>query len=243
MASRFFLVMSFWLLAFPAFGVQASSDAEAASTKFDEWWDGLASRDLEVMTEAILKFSNNSPGTIDYLGSRVVSLTLDEESFEQLLKELHSEDKDVAEAANYKLRYRDPRLLMTVSELMEKFPACKDEVRFAEVLMDYDYGKLGDAEVEYMYSETADGSVSSGIRRGNGTTWVSPNLDLLCELGGKKSWQRAVCVIKILEHIGTPEAQRLIARLGQGHPGCMPTQVARKIGLKLKSEKNESGEE
>lgn len=203
-------------------------------TDFENHRSALSSNELEKITGAVLAFSKNREGTIEFLDAKLVALRLDEETFAGLLVELCGEDKEVAKSAHEKLCYLDPRLLMPIREINEKFEQAKGNPRFAEVIMEMEFGTLGDTEVPYNFSDDGNGSIASGYQMGRSNQWVSPDLKMLCELGGKQSWSRAVCTIKILEHIGTPQAIGLIARLARGNPSCPVTKLAREIGIKLK---------
>lgn len=220
-----------------AWGIQdETSDIDHLETL----WSELGSNESERVTSAVLGFSKTPKGTVEFLDAKVMSIRLDEETFTELLSQLCSDDEEAAKAANVKLRYLDPRLMMPIADLIEKHESMRGEPRVAEVFMDREYGALGDVEVAYGFKDFGNGDIASGYQIGNSNYWVSPNLELLCELTGRASWTRMERVIKILEHIGTPEAIRLVSRLGQGDPNCPPTKLARTVGLKLKSKDSDN---
>ena len=220
-------------------------DAQEADKKknneFDEAWEKLAKFEPDA-TEAVLFFAGRPDESVEYFKEHLLLLRLDEATFETILEELGSEDEEVAKKAREQFDYLDPRLFLGLEEIMDRVEEEPVRSRMVEALSNRDFGTLAGDEIRLRQTNGGgDEEPSFNFSSGNSSWWAEANVSKLGVVMWlqKPKWTRAVRAIKILEHIGSPESTRILARMAQGHKEAHPTIVARKIAMRIKSEAKE----
>lgn len=229
-----------FFMATSVFAVQTTDEKEDAKSEIDEAWEMLA-KDEPDCTEAILYFAKRSDEAVRYFDEHLMPLRLDEEAFQQTMKELESDDEATAKAAFEKFAYLDPRLAFGLEEIMEKVEEGIVRTRMVEVLSGRRFDSLAGSDVQLRKIGGGD-DVSFNFKSGAGSWWAEANISRL-GIGAffaKPQWTRAIRAVKILEDIDSPEATRILSRMAQGHPETQPTIIAKKIAMKRKLDKRKA---
>lgn len=216
-------------------------EAKSEKTRLESLWDDLAKEEPE-STGAILEFTRNPEETVQFFKEHLLPLRLDEDSFDELLTKLGSDDEKVAQSAYDQFAYRDPRLHLGLEELMERAPDAPLRQRLVEVLSGRKFGSLEEQEIQLRRVNGGDEDDYFNFSSGGSSWWAEAKISRIGRNGwnSKPQWTRAVRAVKILEYLGTPEATSLLARMAQGHKDALPTIVAKKIAMDIKRKEKET---
>jgi len=226
---------------------------EVKSKKLEELWGLLSAQDEAVSSRALLEMSARPKAdVVVFLAGKLKPLKLAEEHAKKLLADLGHEKEEVAKAAFDELSYFDPRLVLTVDSVLKELPAGRHRQRVAALLLGGDLDSYVDCKVEYHSS--ADMAARNGGKKFPGnfmvedsnpqrvgaigvrnySTAVAETPAELSEWQRHKNWRRVTRAVMILEHLGTPEAMKVLEAMATGHPDAGPTLAAKDAMKRLK---------
>ncbi len=194
-----------------------------ANNDFEVLWSDLEKEEPKA-SRAILLLASTPDETVSFLTMKLKPLTLDSARAKTLLKALGSDEKMVFESAFKELEYFDPRLAIDLATLMSEVTDSPARERMVEVLSDRGMGaytgkNIELSEVENVFTDERD----FNFRIGGAASWAEHKISRL----RKRNWTRAVRALVLLQHIGSPEAIKVLAEMATGHPDAQPTQVAK----------------
>lgn len=200
----------------------------------DAAWRHLLSRNEPEVSSAVLHLSRNPAETTGFLTERLRPLHLSSDRIETLLDSLQSSDDDIWRPAFQELGYFDPRLALSIEELIahDSMQESPGRHRLVSILIGTSIKNI--AKWKYIrLHEVGDGfnfCCSDNPDTCGANYWGEPNMRFLCGITDPKpEWSRALRAIALLEHFGTPEAMKIIQRMSTGHPDAQPTIFARSI--------------
>jgi RNA polymerase sigma factor (sigma-70 family) len=190
-------------------------------------------------TRATLTFAGQPATAVAYLKQRLRPLKLTEEEAKGLIAKLFSDKDDEYKAAKKELADLDPRLAMPVVQVWalaeteeqklrlaqffvgerEEFPHCTIDLRIPE---EDDYP----AQITVKGKPGVPANVFPKGRVPNYTMGTARDMAYLKKWG---HWESHSSAITVLEHIGTPEAVKVIEDMATGHPDAAPTIVAKQV--------------
>jgi hypothetical protein len=195
--------------------------------ELDKLWADLLSADELSTGRALLKLAARPRDAVPYLKEKLRPLKLSKERAKQLLVDLGSDDEKTARAAFDEFLYFDPRLALGDEELRDALLDRPASRRLGAVLLDVPLDALSEG-LWHWYSP------DNKVYRFNYGKEIQDR-DVAIEVAGigthgrKRSWDRAIRAIALLEQIGTPEAVALLKELATGHPDVAPTKAAKVV--------------
>ncbi|WP_165226588.1 cellulase family glycosylhydrolase [Aquisphaera insulae] len=219
-----------------------ASNALEISDLYVEWpgdeigalWKDLEKDEVEA-SRALLILSTRPAEVVPFLKEQLRPLRLDAVRLKAYLLRLVSPNEALAKKAFEDLEYFDPRLAMDLTALMEKTTETPMRQRLVEVLSGRERGSLKEIAVELRSFD--NGKNFNFFQPNVGSWWAERDLSLLNTRGwgdNKRKWTRAVRAIALLEHIGTPEARKILEDMATGHPDALPTRVAAEAVRRLR---------
>jgi hypothetical protein len=217
--------------------VCASPAQDPTAARLERLWADLASHDEARAARATLGLAANPKESLPFLAERLRPVKVDAAAIAKLVKQLDSDDFDTREAAGRELEY----LGKFAKAALEKHltdDSSTEAKRAIRVLID----KMpGDEKAPPPPPKIKGRSVS--IRSGNG------DIDIIIDgkpldLGAyvpklppppPTGWARAARAAAVLEHLGSPEARRLLERLADGEADAPPTRAAKEALERLKN--------
>jgi hypothetical protein len=195
-----------------------------------EWWAWLGSNAPAEVTRATLAFAGQPKQTVAFLHQHLRPVQRDEKLVAQWLAELDSEKFPVRQRATRELEY----LGKTVKDDLEKALAARPSPEAAGRLKQLLARLKPPAPTKpppplpgpgqpVRVSSINGRVILNGVpleRYLQATTPAGP-------VGPPASWLRAARAVVLLEHIGTPDALRLLERLAEGDAEALPTLEAR----------------
>ena len=204
--------------------------------QLESLWGKLVQRPPN-RTIALLKLSSwPEKELLAFLSEKIKPLKLSQERAKELISALASEKIEVAEAAREEMSYFDPRLALTVEEMVKDVPEGLHRQRIFAVLM---YSQLD----TYLGCKlTYESSASLKLRNAQ-QTHAQINVDDLPDTPRKRgafstvladaladmyNWQWDNCErgIIVLEHVGSPGAVKVLESMATGNSDAKPTQAA-----------------
>lgn len=225
-------------------GIEESRSSQTSAETVAELWASVGTpggsqldylKSFQSTTLTLLKLSRQPVKTTQFLSEKVIPITLNREECMALLSDLASDDEEKWRAAYGKLSLMDPRLVISVDELLgmwefQKSPSTRK--RLLNLLI----GQKLDAPYPTPWQESREieiktygGSPPSFI-----VDWKSENSSGSMNVGPlsiprSAEWARITRGLVLLESFNTPLANQIIERMATGHPKATPTQVAQKI--------------
>jgi hypothetical protein len=200
--------------------------SKARLKEFDEQWKQLSQSSNESV-QATLWFAKQ-PETTHYIKQKLRPLKMEEKEAKQLIAKLFSEQEDEWKEAERDLVERCPLLAMPITDVWAEAKTHAERRRLAWVLL----GKISNHENDqYELKEHAGGVftlVFSNWENGRQKSSIAVKVDasVIDQINNQK-WQRLQRAIYLLEHIGTPEAVKIIEEMATGHPEASPTKTAK----------------
>jgi RNA polymerase sigma factor (sigma-70 family) len=199
--------------------------AAADETQMDAWWADLEKEEAEA-TRALLKFAGQSKASVAYFKKKMKPLKIDAARVRSLLTKLASDKEEVWKPAFEEFEYFDPRLAIDLETLMKEVTEAPARQRMVQVLSGPQARALEGMDVQLRELNNGEGF---NFTSGNGSWWAEHRVERINTHGWvtRKSWVRAVRVIVLLEHIGTPSAVAILQDMASGHADAQPTRAAR----------------
>ena len=209
-----------------------ASAQELASERMTELWEQLKNEPPK-STAAILDLATRPEEAIRFLDEKLIPLTLDEQTANELISQL-SDDSGTARTSFEKLQYLDPRLALSLDDIIEKYDDPTILARLAEIFSDYEFGKLDGQIVELERFEYQGESHYNFVSE-RGSWSANPNLGLIGTAGfGNRQWIRLMRCVALLDHLDSPASTRLLKRLASGNAETAVTKLARDVLLTKK---------
>jgi hypothetical protein len=193
--------------------------------KMKAWWEDL-SKGEPAASRALLAFADQPAATVSFLHERMNPLKMEPEDLEFSLTALGSDQENVWKPAFELLEYLDPRLSISLDKLMAKVTEPVARQRLVALLC----GDPADAFKGRTIQLRSVGGGEFNFSDNNASWWGEAKVDKLT----KDKWTRAIRAIVLLEHIGTPEATKLIKQMATGHPDAAPTKEAKAALARMK---------
>ena len=223
-----------------------TTSAMLAPRHLSQLWADLPGGE-PISTKAVLKLSKYPDLTTEFFASKLSPLKITKQELLGAITELGSNDDKQWRVAYQHLSYFDPRLAMSLEELLsldsvQTYPArhrlvdvlsglSVDDPRSA-IRQRYKVIKL----VKVVGPDGKDffnfcGGDTENTCRVN--WWAEPRLERLnvwpMNEGAKKEWTRIARALALLESIDSPKAREIIRSVASGHPDAQPTKIARAI--------------
>jgi hypothetical protein len=213
-------------------------------------------QDEAVSSRALLELSARPKADVTaFLAGKLKPLKLTEDRAKKLLADLGDEKEETAKAAFDELSYFDPRLALPVDDMLKDLPAGRHRERVASLLLGTGLDGLAGCKVEY--NSAAVMAARNGGKKFPGNFMVEdPNpqragaaagiekystavAETPAEMSGAgwlghRQWNRATRAVMILEHLGTPEAVKVLEAMAGGHDEAGPTKAAKEAVGRLK---------
>lgn len=208
--------------------------SEAQVKELDELWKKLGANSVESV-DATLQFVKRPAEATKYLTHKLRPLKMDETEAKALIAKLFSEKEDDWKAAERELHERTPLLAMPIKDVWAEAQTEDQRRRLVYVL----FGRMsGHEQDDYELKEHAGGVftlVANKFQNGRqvGSTAVNVDASVADQINSHR-WQRHQRAIHVLEHIGTPEAVKVIEAMATGHEDAAPTKTAKEALARLK---------
>jgi RNA polymerase sigma factor (sigma-70 family) len=219
-----------------------SSGPQASAARYDRLWADLASPDQTKATGAALALATTPQKTLALFRERLGPVKADPPRVARLLADLDAEEFARRERASEELEYLEhyarpalekaltgdltPEARRRMQRLLDRLNARAPIVAGAATAAptrrraSTAVGASAPAWVGPQASTTIKaGSGTEATPAGGGEGASAP--------GSSNPWLRAARAIAVLEHIATPEAQKLLQLLADGEPDAIPTREAR----------------
>jgi hypothetical protein len=246
---RHFLIIGsvFLFLASPVFAADPPAVKVDPADPLAAAWKDLLSSDETVSTRAALTLASKPDQSVKFLKEKLRPVKADPKTVSRLMEELGSKDFQTREAAQQELEYLSKYVKKDLEEATKSSDTSEEAKERAKKL-------LGRLEAEEKEAKTAEekpapanpfgGGGSVSIRSVNGVTQIFVNgkpIDttpkVIVKLEPLPSWKRASRAIGVLEHIGTPEAIKVLEELCLGEDTATPTKQATDALARLKRKK------
>ncbi len=211
------------------------SDKPASTARLEQLWSDLASSDESKSSRALLALAANPKESVPLLRERLRPVRVQAKRVAKLLEQLDSDSFEEREAAYQELEYLGKYVKADLEKAANGKPSPEVKKRVERLLK----------QIEEENPKPAAPPVMRGgafsIRNINGQVEIMINgkkLDLtpriVVKRGPLPSWQRAVRAAAVLEHIGTPEARKVLESLAAGEEDALPTKAAAEALKRLK---------
>lgn len=207
--------------------------SETRAKEFDERWQALGRADTAAV-EATLWFAKQ-PEAVVYLNQKLRPLKMDGKEAKQLIAKLFSEKEDEWKEAERELAVRTPLLAMSIKDVWAEAQTEDQRRRLVYVLL----GRMtGHEQDDYELKEHAGGRftlVANKFQGGRQVGSTAVNVQhTVAEGEHDLRWSREKRALYVLEHVGTPDAVKLIEAMATGHPDASPTKTAKDTLARLK---------
>lgn len=204
----------------------------------------------QAVVRAVVRLHSDPKATTAFLKKRMRPVTVDEKSAKKVLADLESDDEKTWQAAYRSIKYYDPRLALSLSDV---FAAVKTDIgrhRLYHALM---VDRTPDdpvvaREAWYHYDDPVEndtlaerGWYNLTFRPTDDAPRTVGRVDSTVVIPGKaknvthhRDWNRAAASITLLELFATPEAVELLTEMASGHPDVYPTTTAKEALGRLK---------
>ncbi len=201
--------------------------SEAQVKECDGWWAQLVNPHAESV-QAALRFAKKPSEATLYLKHKLRPLKLDETEVKKLIARLFGEDEKAALEAERDLAMRSPLLVMSLKDVWAEAKTDDQRRRLVYVLL----GRMtGYEQHDYELKEHPNGMftfVATKWVGGQQVNSIAVTVDHTIAMRDQSpSWQRLRRAIYVLEHIGTPEAVKVLEDMATGHPDAGPTRAAK----------------
>ncbi len=224
-------------------------DPAVKRKNLEELWALLLVQDEAISTRALLELTARpKKDVVAFLADKLQPLKLSADQAKKLLTALGDKNEETAKAAFEALRYFDPRLALSVDDAVKVLPDNQYKQRLAAVLL----GKRdldAYAKYEMLYETSGEIAARTGSNNGPHFEFTDVNTrkrfitDYIAESAAQLSqskqrsqeWGRAMRAVMVLEHLGTPDAAKVLGAMAEGHPDASPTKAAKAALERLKS--------
>lgn len=222
--------------------------SEAKVKEFDELWQDLLIYYRPEASRAALAFLKQPGPAVTYLKTKLKPLKMDEKEAKKLIAQLADDKEEVWKAAETELLHRHPLLAMSLPDAWAEAKTQEQKNRFAVVfiggkLEDHDRANWELAEQKgntvnpfVMLATPKPGQQLQGAPPGRRILQNSIGIEESFEKLNERNitWHRDRLAILVLEHVGTPEAVKLIEAMATGHAEANPTKTAKEVLARLK---------
>jgi hypothetical protein len=199
----------------------------------DALWADLLSPDEQVATVAALRLAADPDSAVEYLRDKLPPVQLTKERAKTLIEDLVKGGRP-ARFAFEELHYFDFRLALKHEEQAEAMlgPA---GAHLCALLCETSPDNFPPQPPGAFHWNSPDNK----RWRFHWGDWIDQHdvaiyVADIGTLGRNAAWVRAVRAVGILEHIGTPPAQKILEGLATGHPDAAPTKAAKRTLERLK---------
>ena len=224
---------------------------EVKTKKLEELWKLLGAHDEAVSARALLELSSRPKASVvAFFAEKLKPLKLTEERAKKLVADLGEEKEGVAEAAFKEMQYFDPRLVLEVGDMLQNLPDGLHRQRLAALLSNRSIDGYVGYKIEYS-SAAAQKAVNGGEPavgnfhiedlpgnpRGKMAKYATAVAETPAELSQYQwstEWGRSTRAVMILEHLGTPDAVKVLETMATGHKDASPTRAATEALERLK---------
>lgn len=200
----------------------------------DELWKKLGTAGTESV-EATLALAKRPAEATLYLSQKLRPLKMNEKEAKALIAKLFSEKEDEWKEAERELHERSPLLAMPLKDVWAEAKTEMEKRRLVYVIL----GRMsGHEQDDYELKEHAGGVftlVATQFQNGRQVGSVAVHVDAsTADQINNHRWQRLQRAVHVLEHIGTPEAMKVIEAMAGGHADAAPTKTAKEVLARLK---------
>jgi hypothetical protein len=201
----------------------------------EQLWADLASTDEAKAARALLTLAGGDPKqTVSFLRERLRPVKADPRRVSQLIAQLDNEAFDKREAAQQELAYLGKYVKADLQKAVQSKGSVELVQRAQRLLK-----QLEETPTPAAAPVLPNGAAVS-VSNVNGVTEITVNgkpLDLtprvIVKRGPLPTWQRAMRAAAVLEHIGTPEARKVLELLAAGESDALPTRAAKEALKRL----------
>lgn len=208
--------------------------SEAQVKELDELWKKLGADSVESV-DATLRFARRPAEATLYLTQKLRPLKMDEKEAKQLIARLFSDKEDESKEAERELYDRTPLLAMPIKDVWAEAQTEEQRRRLVCVL----FGRMtGHEQDDYILRPDAGGTYHfvankfQGGRQVGSTAVQVPHS--VADSWYDLRWGQKSRAVYVLEHIGTPEAVKVIEAMATGHEDASPTKAAKDALARLK---------
>jgi hypothetical protein len=208
---------------------------KAAGAALEQWWADLGSSEESKSARALLALARTPSQTVAFLRQRVRAVKADPRRVAKLLEDLDSDSFEKRQTAQQELEYLDKYIKADLEKALEGKVSLEVKLRVRRMLK-----QIGEDNPKPAAPPVLRGGNIS-IRNVNGNIEITINgkrLDLTPRIiekpGPRLSWLRAVRAAAVLEHIGTPEARKVLEMLADGEKDALPSRAAAEALQRLK---------
>ena len=221
--------------------------------KLEELWKLLIEHDEALSTRTIIELATRPKNdVVVFFAGKLKPLKLTEERAKKLIADMGAGETTVVEAAIQEMQTYDLRLALSIDDILSDLPQGTHRQRLASVLTGLPIKNFLGFKIDYVASPeepAKEGTSRSGtirseylpdnpMRVGNesfmGANWVGESVSELSKWKVKMEWVRATRAVLILDHLGTPDAIRLLESMATGHADASPTKAATEGLVRLK---------
>jgi hypothetical protein len=215
---------------------------DAQTKEMDGLWMKLGKSGTDAV-EATLALAKQPAEATLYLKPKLRPLKLEEKEAKQLIARLFSEKEEEWKEAERELHHRPPILAMKLPDIWAEAKTPEHKARLAIVLCML---KRNNADSEFeLVEQPGDAAhpfkmqckytvLLGNLPPGTKATDTCPVPEVVSKLNDHGDWHRLQRAIHILEHIGTPDAMKVIEEMASGHADASPTKTAKEALERLK---------
>jgi RNA polymerase sigma factor (sigma-70 family) len=227
-------------------------DPAVKRKNLEELWALLLVQDEAIGSRALLELAARpKKDVVAFLADKLKPLKLSAEQAKKLLADLGDMKEETAQATFETLCYFDPRLALEVGDMLKDLPAGQHRQRVAALLVgSSELNSYVGCTIEYQSAEAltaqfgekmcANFSIqdTNKLRAGGPARYSTGVAETVAELSRwqwHKQWGRATRAVIVLEHLGTPDAVKVLETMATGHADASPTKAAKAALERLKS--------
>ncbi len=207
--------------------VAVAKDTPAST--LDALWADLASSDEAKASRAVLKLALKGKDTVAFLEKNLRPVKVDAKQFAKWVEMLDSDTFDDRQAATDEIGYLGKHAKPLIEKALEAKASVEVKGRLTKLM-------------ERIKADEPIKDDDGGIPAGGGVSISTVNGKMTIRVGGKvidlkprvitkpgplPTWQRAARAAAVLEHLGTPEARKLLEKLADGEADALPTRAAK----------------
>ncbi len=214
------------------------ADPKAERAKLEKLWKAVNDYPPSIETYRAIFHLIEHPGADAFLDEKIRPLNVSKEQITQWFKDLNSDYEDVRNTAYWELDYYDPRLALSLGELVELATSDFAKRSLLSLLLGNFYGTY---EVPVFAKITLKAAGAKGNTQTIELDWKrkarpdrndKETYSAAFDVGSIREmepleWRTEARAAMILGCIGTRAAHNTLARLAVGHPDALPVRTAR----------------
>jgi RNA polymerase sigma factor (sigma-70 family) len=222
--------------------------SEPQVKEFDQLWQDMVQYWRPEASRAALGFIKHPGPAATYLKTKLKPLKLDEKEAKRLIAQLADDDENVWKEAEAELLHRHPLLALSLPDAWAEAKTTEQKSRLAVVLLGGKFEEHDKADWELaeqpgntvnpfvLLATPKPGQQLKGAQPGRRVIQNSTGIEeSFAKLNDRRpTWHRDRAAVLILEHIGTPEAVKMIEAMAGGHPEASPTVAAKEALARLR---------